>query len=254
MKGEINFDKLNKMKKFLGYNLYPLTFDQAKKKIIEFLNDNKKRIITPINPEKIVKSLYDEKLKYILLNSDLLLPDGYGIIFASKLLGIKLKERITGIDMFEALIEYGDKNGLSIYFLGAKEESVKGVVERVKKEFSGVKVAGFHNGFFKDYKEVIEDLKDKNIDILFVAMGSPKQEYFIIDNLEYINAKISMGVGGSFDVFSGRVKRAPKFIRNLGLEWFYRFILEPRKRFPRVLTLIKFIFIVLRERFKFGKS
>ncbi|MDI6861666.1 MAG: WecB/TagA/CpsF family glycosyltransferase [Caldisericia bacterium] len=242
------------MKKFLGYNLYPLTFEETKEKIINFLKEDKKRVITPINPEKIVKSLNDAKLKEILENSDLLLPDGYGIVIASKILGIGIKERITGIDMFEALLKYGDKENLSIYFLGAKEDVVKAVIEKVKKEFKGIKIAGFHNGFFSDPNEVLEDMKDKKIDILFVAMGSPKQEYFIYDNLKYINAKISMGVGGSFDVFSGKIKRAPKLIRKLGLEWFYRFILEPKKRFPRVLLLFKFIFIILKEKFKIGKS
>lgn len=243
------------MKNFLGYNLYPLTFEETKKKIINFLKeDNKKRIITAINPEKIVRSLNDPKLKEILKNSDLLLPDGYGIVIASKILGIGVKERITGIDMFEALLEFGDKENLSIYFLGAKEEVVKAVVERVKKEFKGIKIAGYHNGFFSDPNEILEDMKDKKIDILFVAMGSPKQEYFIYDNLKYLNAKVYMGVGGSFDVFSGKIKRAPKLIRKLGLEWLYRFILEPKKRFPRVLLLFKFVFIVLKEKFKIGKS
>ncbi|MCX8095090.1 MAG: WecB/TagA/CpsF family glycosyltransferase [Caldisericia bacterium] len=242
------------MKKFLGYNLYPLTFEETKEKIISFLKEDKKRIITPINPEKIVRSLNDNKLKEILENSDLLLPDGYGIVIASKILGIGIKERITGIDMFEALIEYGDKANLSIYFLGAKDESVKGVVERVKKEYRGVKIVGYHNGFFNTSDEVINDMRNKKIDFLFVAMGSPKQEYFIYDNLKYIDAKVFMGVGGSFDVFSGKIKRAPKLIRKLGLEWFYRFLLEPKKRFPRVLLLIKFIFIVLKEKFKIGKS
>lgn len=242
------------MKTFFGYNLYPLTFKEAQEKIVEFLKENKKRIITPINPEKIVRSLNDSKLKEILKNSDLLLPDGYGIIIASKILGINLKERITGIDMFEALLEYANKAKLSIYFLGATEESLRGVVERVKREYEGIKIAGFHNGFFNDPNEVLNDIKDKQIDILFVAMGSPKQEYFIYDNFDKINAKISMGVGGSFDVFSGRIKRAPKLIRKFGLEWFFRFILEPKKRFPRVLLLFKFITLVLKERIKFGKN
>jgi len=242
------------MKTFFGYTLYPLTFKEAQEKIVEFLKENKKRIITPINPEKIVRSLNDSKLKEILKNSDLLLPDGYGIIIASKILGINLKERITGIDMFEALLEYANKAKLSIYFLGATEESVRGVVERVKREYEGIKIAGFHNGFFNDPNEVLNDLKDKQIDILFVAMGSPKQEYFIYENFDKINAKISMGVGGSFDVFSGRIKRAPKLIRKFGLEWLFRFILEPKKRFPRVLHLFKFITLVLKERIKFGKN
>lgn len=242
------------MKKFLGYNLYPLTFEETKEKIIGFLKEDKKRIITAINPEKIVRSLSDKKLKEILENSDLLLPDGYGIVVASKILGIGVKERITGIDMYEALLEYGNRANLSIYFLGAKEESVRGVVGRVKKEYSGINIAGFHNGFFNSPEEILDDMKDKKFDILFVAMGTPKQEYFIFDNFKNINAKIFIGVGGSFDVFSGKIKRAPKIIRKLGLEWLYRFILEPKKRFPRVLLLFKFIFLVLKERLKFGKS
>lgn len=242
------------MKYFFGYRLEELSFEKAKERIINYLKENKKVIITPINPEKIVKSLKDKKLREVLLKSDLLLPDGYGIVLASKILGIDIKERITGIDMFESLLDYADKNNLSVYFLGAKDDSLNGVIERVKKEYKGINIIGFHNGFFENVNEVLSDLKNKNIDILFVAMGSPKQEYFIYDNFDNINSKVSMGVGGSFDVFSGKLKRAPYLVRKFGLEWFYRFILEPKKRFPRILTLFKFIILVFKERFKLGKS
>jgi len=242
------------MESLFGYRLENLNFDDTKKKIIEFLKESKKVIITPINPEKIIKSFKDEKLREILLKSDILLPDGYGIIFASKILGIHIKERITGIDMFESLLNYSNENKLSVYFLGTQEEILKKVIERIENEFKGIKIIGFHNGFFKDEFEVLNDLKNKKIDIIFVAMGSPKQEYFIYDNFNEINAKIFMGVGGSFDVFSGKFKRAPFIIRKLGLEWFYRFILEPKKRFPRIVQLFKFIGLVFKERFKIGKS
>ena len=242
------------MESLFGYRLENLSFDETKKKIVEFINEGRKAIITPINPEKIMKSFKDDKLREILLNSDLLLPDGYGIIFASKILKIQLKERITGIDMFEALLDYANENRLSIYFLGTQEEILKKVIERIEKEHPGIKIAGYHNGFFKEENEVLEDLKDKKFDILFVAMGSPKQEYFIYDNFDKIDAKIFMGVGGSFDVFSGKLKRAPYLIRKLGLEWLYRFILEPRKRFPRVTQLFNFMILVFKERLKIGKS
>ncbi len=242
------------MESLFGYRLENLSFDETKKKIVEFINEGRKAIITPINPEKIMKSFKDDKLREILLNSDLLLPDGYGIIFASKILKIQLKERITGIDMFEALLDYANENRLSIYFLGTQEEILKKVIERIEKEYPGIKIAGYHNGFFKEENEVLEDLKDKKFDILFVAMGSPKQEYFIYDNFDKIDAKIFMGVGGSFDVFSGKLKRAPYLIRKLGLEWLYRFILEPRKRFPRVTQLFNFMILVFKERLKIGKS
>jgi len=242
------------MESLFGYRLENLSFDETKKKIVEFINEGRKAIITPINPEKIMKSFKDDKLREILLNSNLLLPDGYGIIFASKILKIQLKERITGIDMFEALLDYANENRLSIYFLGTQEEILKKVIERIEKEYPGIKIAGYHNGFFKEENEVLEDLKDKKFDILFVAMGSPKQEYFIYDNFDKIDAKIFMGVGGSFDVFSGKLKRAPYLIRKLGLEWLYRFILEPRKRFPRVTQLFNFMILVFKERLKIGKS
>ncbi|HOK18490.1 MAG TPA: WecB/TagA/CpsF family glycosyltransferase [Caldisericia bacterium] len=242
------------MESLFGYRLENLSFDETKKKIVEFINEGRKAIITPINPEKIMKSFKDDKLREILLNSNLLLPDGYGIIFASKILKIQLKERITGIDMFEALLDYANENRLSIYFLGTQEEILKKVIERIEKEHPGIKIAGYHNGFFKEENEVLEDLKDKKFDILFVAMGSPKQEYFIYDNFDKIDAKIFMGVGGSFDVFSGKLKRAPYLIRKLGLEWLYRFILEPRKRFPRVTQLFNFMILVFKERLKIGKS
>jgi len=242
------------MEYLFGYRLENLSFDETKKKIVEFINEGRKAIITPINPEKIMKSFKDDKLREILLNSNLLLPDGYGIIFASKILKIQLKERITGIDMFEALLDYANENRLSIYFLGTQEEILKKVIERIEKEHPGIKIAGYHNGFFKEENEVLEDLKDKKFDILFVAMGSPKQEYFIYDNFDKIDAKIFMGVGGSFDVFSGKLKRAPYLIRKLGLEWLYRFILEPRKRFPRVTQLFNFMILVFKERLKIGKS
>lgn len=242
------------MESLFGYRLENLSFDETKKKIVEFINEGRKAIITPINPEKIMKSFKDDKLREILLNSNLLLPDGYGIIFASKILKIQLKERITGIDMFEALLDYANENRLSIYFLGTQEEILKKVIERIEKEHPGIKIAGYHNGFFKEENEVLEDLKDKKFDILFVAMGSPKQEYFIYDNFDKIDAKIFMGVGGSFDVFSGKLKRAPYLTRKLGLEWLYRFILEPRKRFPRVTQLFNFMILVFKERLKIGKS
>lgn len=242
------------MKSFFGYRIENLSFNEAKNRITEFLKENKKAIITPINPEKIIKSLKDEKLKEFLLNSDLLLPDGYGIIFASKILGLHIKERITGIDMFESLLDYANEKGLSIYLLGTHEEILEKVVERVKKEYKGIEIAGYHKGFFDNPQIVLDDFQNKKFDFLFVAMGSPKQEYFIYDNYNKINAKIFMGVGGSFDVFSGKFKRAPYLIRKFGLEWFYRFILEPKKRFPRVVQLFKFIILVLKERFKSGKS
>lgn len=242
------------MKDILSIPVESFTFNEAKRRIINFIKDGGYHIITPINPEKIVRSLKDEKLKKILISSDLLLPDGYGVIWAGRILGIRIPERITGVDMFESLLEYCNEKSLKVYFLGAREETLKEMMKKIRKRYPNLIIAGYHNGYFNSSEEIVHDIGSKEVDFLFVAMGSPKQEYFIYDNFNKLKARVSMGVGGSFDVFAGRVKRAPWIIRKMGLEWLFRFILQPRKRFPRILLLFKFAYLVLKERMEFGKS
>ncbi len=242
------------MKDILGVPVEPLSFNEARERIKKFLTDGSYHMITPINPEKIVRSLKNEKLKRILTFSDLLLPDGYGVIWAGRILGIKIPERITGVDMFESLLDYCNEKSLKVYFLGAREETLKEMIEKIRKRYPNLKISGYHNGYFDKPSSIVKEIGEKEVDFLFVAMGSPKQEYFIYDNFDKLKAKVSMGVGGSFDVFAGKVKRAPKLIRRMGLEWLFRFILQPRKRFPRILLLFKFVYLVLKERASLGKG
>lgn len=221
-----------------------ITRKEALEYIQIFLKDSKPHFAVAINPEKIMKALRDEKLGKIIRASDLNFVDGIGVVWAFRIFyHERVKERITGIDLFSETLEIAFKAGNSVYFLGSKEETIKKAVKNISEKYPGLKIAGFHNGYFENAESIVEEIRQSGADILFTGMGSPKQEYFISDNLNLLGVKFAMGVGGSFNVFAGEYKRAPHLVQSLGLEWLYRFILDP-KRLPRVLSLPKFIFLV----------
>ncbi|MGB9793546.1 WecB/TagA/CpsF family glycosyltransferase [Caldisericum exile] len=226
-----------------------LTKKEAVQYIERMLNEKSPHFAVAINPEKALKAYQDEDLLNIIKNSDLNFIDGVGIIFAAKVFkGIKIKERVTGIDLFTELLKVAEEKSYKVYFLGTKEESLKKAIENIKKAFPSLQIAGFHNGFFNEEDKIIEDIAKSNADILFVGMGSPKQEKFIYKNLEKLNVKFAMGVGGTFNVYANEFRRAPNIIQKLGLEWLYRFILDP-KRLPRILTLPVFLKEAYKRRF-----
>ncbi|MGC9171562.1 WecB/TagA/CpsF family glycosyltransferase [Caldisericum sp.] len=226
-----------------------LTKKEAVQYIERMLNEKCPHFAVAINPEKALKAYQDEDLLNIIKNSDLNFIDGVGIIFAAKVFkGIKIKERVTGIDLFTELLKVAEEKSYKVYFLGTKEESLKKAIENIKKAFPSLQIAGSHNGFFNEEDKIIEDIAKSNADILFVGMGSPKQEKFIYKNLEKLNVKFAMGVGGTFNVYANEFRRAPNIIQKLGLEWLYRFILDP-KRLPRILTLPVFLKEAYKRRF-----
>jgi N-acetylglucosaminyldiphosphoundecaprenol N-acetyl-beta-D-mannosaminyltransferase len=236
-----------------------VTIEEAIDKIKTFLHNRKPCFAVAINPEKVLKAKKDDELEEILKKSDLNFVDGIGIVLGSKILyKKKIKERIAGIDLFMSILRLSAKNKYRVYLLGAKEETIKKAVAEIKNTHPQIEIAGFHNGYFEDEEKVVTGIKNSDADILFVGMGSPKQEKFIYNNLDMgspkqekfiynnldrLNVKFAMGVGGSFNVLSGELKRAPQTVQKLGLEWFYRFILDP-KRLPRILSLPKFIFLL----------
>ena len=156
-------------------------------------------------------------------------------------MGKSLKERIHGVDLMENLCKEVSKQPITVGFLGAGPNVAVKTAECLREKYSGLRV-----GLVA--KEWSDDLKDAKVDILFVAFGSPKQEIWIAQNLEKLPAKVVIGVGGSFDFISGKVRRAPKFVQNLGLEWLFRLIIQPW-RIKRQLRLVKFLYLVLREKF-----
>ncbi|MGI6731503.1 MAG: WecB/TagA/CpsF family glycosyltransferase [Anaerovoracaceae bacterium] len=227
--------------------------------IMEKDGSNCNLIVTP-NSEIIVNASKDEELRKIIESAALIIPDGIGLVYASKIMGIPLKERVTGIDFLETIIQYLEKTGQSIFFLGSKpgEDGEPHVAElaahNIKKKYKNLKVAGTHHGYFKPDEEafVVEKINNSGADFLCVALGSPKQERFIDDHKNELGVKAAIGVGGSLDIWAGTLKRAPEFYRNHGLEWLYRFIQQP-SRYKRMARLPLFMIKVLASQVKGGK-
>ena len=206
-----------------------------------------------VSAAKIVAADRDENLKRTLLDADLVTADGMSVVWASRLLGQGLKQRVTGIDLFERLVEHAANARLSVYFLGAREESVRGVVEVFSKRYPSLRIAGYHNGYFDESepKSVCDAIRLSRADLLFVAMGSPKQEHWIASNVGLTGAGFALGVGGSFDHLSGLARRAPLWMQRSGLEWLHRLVQEPRRLWRRYLVgNTAFIWLVIRQRIR----
>jgi len=206
-----------------------------------------------VNAGKIVAMQSDVQLRQSVNESDLINADGQAVVWASKMLGKPLKERVAGIDLMVNLVELAYKKNYKVFFFGAKEDVVKTVVDKYTSQYSSDIIAGYRNGYFKKEEEqdIAREIADSGANILFVAISSPTKENFLYENKELLKkVNFVMGVGGSFDVVSGKVKRAPVWMQNHGLEWFYRFAQEPKRMWKRYLVgNSKFIFLVLREKF-----
>ena len=205
-----------------------------------------------INAAKMVAMQTDLKLRQSVNSCDLINADGQSVVWASRILGQPLKERVAGIDLMENLVELAYKKNYKIFFFGAKEEVVSRVVNNYKIKYSKDIIAGYRNGYFKkeDEVDIAKQISDSGADILFVAISSPTKENFLYDNKETLRGvNFIMGVGGSFDVVSGLVKRAPLWMQKIGMEWFYRFVKEPKRMWKRYLIgNIKFIWMVFKSR------
>jgi len=206
-----------------------------------------------VNAGKIVAMQTDYQLRQSVNESDIINADGQAVVWASKILGKPLKERVAGVDLMINLVKLAAKNKYKIFFFGAKEEVVKAVVDNYSNQYSSELIAGYRNGYFKkeEEQEIARQISDSGAHILFVAISSPMKENFLYANKGLLKkVKFFMGVGGSFDVVAGKVKRAPLWMQNVGLEWFYRFVQEPKRMWKRYLVgNSKFILLVIKERF-----
>ncbi len=203
-----------------------------------------------VNAAKLVAADRDESLKRVLLEADLVTADGMSVVWASRLLGHGVKQRVTGIDLFERLVEHAAHRGLSVYFLGAREEAVRGTVEVFKNRFPAIRIGGYRNGYFdaSESVAVCEAIRLSGADLLFVGMGSPKQEHWITANVARTGVRFALGVGGSFDHLSGDVRRAPQWMQRSGLEWLHRLAKEPRRLWRRYLVgNSAFIWLIVRQ-------
>ena len=223
-------------------------FNGTKLELMSYIEKFEKVNIISGNPEVLYNGLNDNELfNSFTGNNSVIIPDGIGTVVASKIIRKPVKEKIAGIEVMEEIIKRCEKEGKAIYLLGSKEEILQGCIRNLKNKYRGLNIVGSHNGYFdlNNCQDIIEDIQQKKPYALFVAMGSPRQDNFIINNMDNLACKIFMGVGGSFDVFSGKVNRAPKWMINLGLEWLYRVSKEP-ERIKRLISIPKFLFKVIR--------
>ena len=213
---------------------------------------------TVVNAGKIVLMQEDKELEKSVNEADLINADGQAVVWASKMLGSPLPERVSGIDLMEKLVKRSFEKGYRCYFLGAEEDVLSNLITLYKKKYSNNVIAGYRNGYFKksDEKRIAKVISQSNANILFVAITSPKKEIFLNTyKKELKNINFIMGVGGSFDVIAGKVNRAPKWMQDFGFEWLYRVIQEPRRMFMRYLVgNTKFIYLVLKEFFLLNRK
>jgi N-acetylglucosaminyldiphosphoundecaprenol N-acetyl-beta-D-mannosaminyltransferase len=241
------------IRKVLGVPIHGVTMDGAMDAISDAISTRKRIQIGVVNAAKIVNMRRDPRLRDDVLSSDLIFADGMSVVWASRILGTPLPERIAGIDLMMGLLDRGNSRGFGIFFLGATDEVLQAVVDRVRREYPGVRVAGQRNGYFgeSDEEGIAGEIRDSRADILLVAITSPKKEKFLARWSSIMDVPVCHGVGGSFDVYAGKVERAPEAWQKMGLEWLYRVKQEPGRLWKRYLiTNTMFVGMVLFELFR----
>jgi N-acetylglucosaminyldiphosphoundecaprenol N-acetyl-beta-D-mannosaminyltransferase len=205
-----------------------------------FLEEDRPHLVATPNPEIVQLAQNDREFAQVLAHADLVIPDGVGVIYAAKILGRPLKGRVPGIEFAGALMLRMAQAGKRLYLLGAKPGVAEAAAEKLQSQYPGLIICGTHDGYFQDDAPVIEAIKTAQADVVFVCLGAPKQEKWIAQNGGATGARLLVGLGGSLDVFAGEVKRAPKALQRLGLEWFYRLCKQP-SRIGRMAKLPLFL-------------
>lgn len=206
------------------------------------------RVVTP-NAEIAYEALHDENMRTLLNSAELMLPDGAGVVLASKILKTPLRQKVAGVDFADGLLGVLETTGQSLYLLGSKPGIGELAAQKMMQKHPKLRIAGIADGYFQDEAPVIDKINASGADVLFVCLGAPKQEQFMARHQKALHVKLMAGLGGSLDSFAGTVKRAPKWMIRLNLEWLYRLIKEP-KRFKRMLRLPKYLWAVVCKRIR----
>ena len=245
------------MVKIFGVNICNTTLDETVNLLETYLKENKLRTIYTPNTEIVMAAKKDEELRDLINKGDLILADGIGLIYGSKIKKKPLKGRVTGIDTSIKLLEIANTNSYSLYLLGGKDGIAKVAADNIMGKYPNINVVGYHHGYFKgshlglknepEEKAIIDEINKLNPDIIFVGFGFPKQEIWIDSNKDIITGKVIIGNGGVMDILSGNSKRAPDIFIKLGLEWLYRLFQDP-SRIKRQIVLPKFLLEVIFDR------
>ncbi len=238
------------VKYLFGVPLHALTMEQVLDRVDEAIAHRERLLIGVVNAAKLVNMTRDPALRRAVLDANMILADGMSVVWASRLLRQRLPERIAGIDLMLAMLDRGQRMGRRVYCLGASQEVLDAAVARMVAWYPGIVIAGRRHGYFdvSEEAEIAAEIRASRADILLVAMTSPKKEEFLARWFRHIEVPVCHGVGGSFDVLAGKVRRAPKSWQRLGLEWLYRVVQEPRRMWRRYLvTNTLFCGMLLRE-------
>jgi N-acetylglucosaminyldiphosphoundecaprenol N-acetyl-beta-D-mannosaminyltransferase len=234
----------------LGLRVSRVNRAQAMEVLLRFIESGEPHLVATADASMHVIAGQDPELRGILNRADLVTPDGTGILWASRKLGTPLEERVSGVDLAEQLCRESSRRGFGIYFYGAGPGVADEAAENIRRRYPGVEIVGTADGFQNSPAQqaaLLEDIKRKRPSVLLVAMGIPRQEKWIARHLDELRVPVCMGVGGTLDVFSGRVSRAPEWMQRHGLEWLYRLIQNPKK-YTKVATLPQFALRVLMRR------
>ena len=233
----------------MGVGFDDLTRDGAVALCKNLIEEHRSAYMVTPNPEIVMASWDDPALREAISNADLIIPDGIGVIKAAKILGTPLKERLPGIEIGEAILQYAAQSGKKVFLLGAKPGVADLAADRMREMFPGIDICGVNDGYFKDDAAVIEKINAAKPDFLMVCLGFPKQEMWMAQNASKLDVGLMAGLGGSLDVFAGTVLRAPEKWQRMNAEWLYRCIKEPW-RFKRIARLPLFILKAIAKRIR----
>ena len=233
----------------LGVLYDNVTMDEALARGRELLRCERAAYCVTPNAEMAYEALHDEAFRAILNEASLVLPDGAGVVLGAKILKTPLKQKVAGIDFAQNLLGILEEEGSRLFLLGSKPGIAETAAEKMRQKHPSLIICGTADGYFLDDADAVRTINDARADVVFVCLGAPKQERFMHDHCGELNVRLMIGLGGTLDGIAGTVKRAPKWMIRLQLEWLYRLIREPR-RFGRMLRLPKFVFAALKKRWK----
>ena len=233
----------------LGVPVDRISMDSAMEMLHEFISEKTPHFVITADASGIVQAQTDSEFRSLFDRADLITPDSAGVLWAAKRQGVPLEGRVSGVELVERICAESANRGYRIFFLGAAPGIAEKAADKMRLKYPGCNIVGTRDGYFPADRdaEIAEEIAATDPDFLFVAMGIPRQEKFILATQNIIRARVAMGVGGTFDVFSGAVKRAPILFQKMKLEWLWRVLLNPKK-IDKVKLLPKFVSLVLKER------
>ncbi len=237
-------------KQILGSGFDPVTMDEAQARLASYVSQDKPRLVITANPEMVMRARVDQLLAEIIERASLVVADGIGVVWASRIVKDVVPERIPGIELAEGLLKQAAQEGWKVFLLGGAEGVAEQAAESLLETLPTLNIVGTHHGYFKpgqEEQEVISGIKEVKPDILLAALGVPRQEKWLAAHLGTLKVPVAIGVGGSFNVWAGVDKRAPLWVRKVNLEWLYRLVRQPW-RVKRVMVLPVFVIVVVYSR------